>query len=214
MNVTHYGHACVLIELGDKPIRVLIDPGSYSRDFEDLRDLDLILFTHAHPDHLDTNRLPALLEHNPAARIVHGHSAADALADYSARTHLTHPGDTVRLAGIEIAVTGGEHACVHPDLPGSDNNGYLIAGAVFHPGDAFDPPPAAVDTLLLPAGGPWMKVGEGVDYLRAVAPRIAIPIHQAGLAEVHQRMHHHLLGSLAPEGTEVIVLEHAVARTL
>jgi hypothetical protein len=55
-----------------------------------------------------------------------------------------------------------------------------------------------------------MKLGEGVDYLRAVAPRIAVPIHQAGLAEVHQRMHHHLLGKLAPAGTEVVVLKHAV----
>ncbi|EWC59787.1 hypothetical protein UO65_4930 [Actinokineospora spheciospongiae] len=212
MHITHYGHACVLVDVpgATGSARVLIDPGTYSRDFEDLRDLDLVLITHAHPDHLDADRLRVLLADNPGARVVHGPGAATALAEHAGRTHLAHPGETLTLAGVEIAVTGGEHARIHPDLPGSDNNGYLLAGSLFHPGDALDPPPAPVDTLLVPAGGPWMKLGEGVDYLRSVAPRVAIPIHQAGLAPAHQRMHHHLLGSLAPAGTDVVVLEHAV----
>jgi hypothetical protein len=55
-----------------------------------------------------------------------------------------------------------------------------------------------------------MTIGAGVDYLRAVAPRVAVPIHQAGLAPVHQELHHRLLTNLAPAGTEVVVLDHAV----
>jgi hypothetical protein len=32
--------------------------------------------------------------------------------------------------------------------------------------------------LALPAAAPWMKISEGVEYLRAVNPSRAIPIHQ------------------------------------
>jgi len=30
-----------------------------------------------------------------------------------------------------------------------------------------------------PAAAPWMRISEAVDYLRAVAPTHAVPIHQA-----------------------------------
>ncbi|MFD3427366.1 MBL fold metallo-hydrolase [Nocardia fluminea] len=216
MKITHYGHACVLIEIvgttADR--RVLIDPGTYSNGFEELRDLDLVLITHAHPDHLDLARTTALLDRNPKARIVVGADAAEGLDAYAAVRVVAEPGDRLTAGGVELHVTGGEHACIHPDLPTSRNNGYLIAGTVFHPGDAFDLPPGPVDTLFVPAGGPWMKLQESIDFVRAVAPRIAIPIHQAGLAPAHQNMHHHLLSTLAPADIEVVVLEPTIARAL
>jgi hypothetical protein len=52
-----------------------------------------------------------------------------------------------------------------------------------------------------------MKAGEAVDYLRAVAPEIAVPIHQAGLAAIHQQVHYGLFRNLAPTGTTVHVLD-------
>jgi L-ascorbate metabolism protein UlaG (beta-lactamase superfamily) len=210
MRLTHYGHACVLLEL---PQRVLIDPGAYCMGFEGLTDLDLILVTHAHPDHLDADLLRGLLANSPQARVVHSPGAATALFEWD--TTVATPGDKLTIAGVDITVTGdGAHQCVHPDLPGSDNNGYLVNGAVLHPGDALQPAGGPVDVLLVPAGGPWMKIQEGIDYLRAVAPRIAVPIHQAGLAPVHRHLHHQLLTNLAPAGTDVVVLDHAVARWL
>jgi L-ascorbate metabolism protein UlaG (beta-lactamase superfamily) len=210
MRLTHYGHACVLLEL---PQRVLIDPGTYSAGFEQLEDLDLILVTHAHPDHLDVDRLRALLVNSPQASVVHSPGAAAALAGLV--TTVATPGDELAIAGVEITATGGGvHACIHPDLPGSDNNGYLVNQAVLHPGDALHPVDGPVDILLVPAGGPWMKIQEGVDYVRTMAPRVAVPIHQAGLAPVHQELHHQLLTTLAPPDTDVVVLDHAVQRDL
>jgi L-ascorbate metabolism protein UlaG (beta-lactamase superfamily) len=215
MELTHFGHACVLVEIfaQDTTTRILIDPGAYSAGFEELRDLDLILVTHAHPDHLDADRLRALAGHNPNAFIVHSPGAAAAVEGLAATVAV--PGEKLGVNGIEIAVTGsGGHACIHPDFPASDNNGYLIDGRVLHPGDALDPVSSSVEVLLVPAGGPWMKIGEAIDYARAVEPRIVVPIHQAGLAEVHQQMHYQLLRNLTPAQTEVVVLEHAKPRTL
>ncbi|MEU8898709.1 MBL fold metallo-hydrolase [Nocardia sp. NPDC048505] len=223
MKLTHFGHACVLVELpaAETSTRILFDPGTYSRDFEDLTGLDLILITHAHPDHLDAPRLAALLRANPAAHLVVGKDALTAVDDPGYPAHMrrpariAEPGRTLSLLGHEIAITGGAHACVHPDLPASENVGYLIDDRVFHPGDAFDEIAVAVEVLLLPIGGPWMKIGEGIDFLRRISPRVVVPIHQAGLAPAHQNMHCGLLRNLAPEGTEVLVLEpgssHSIA---
>jgi hypothetical protein len=63
--------------------------------------------------------------------------------------------------------------------------------------------------LLLPTGAPWLKVSEAVDYLRAVAPRTAVPIHEAVLAR--PAMHYGIFESLAPAGTTLQVLEREVS---
>jgi L-ascorbate metabolism protein UlaG (beta-lactamase superfamily) len=195
--ITHYGHACVLAELPDGT-RILFDPGTYSAGFEDLTGLDAILITHEHPDHHDTGRLPRLAEANPGARVV---TVAD-------------PGDSVTAGGTVARVRHGDHAVIHSDLPNVANNAYQVGDLLFHPGDSFTMPPGPVRILLLPAGGPWMKLSESVDYLRAVAPEIAIPIHQAGLADIHRHLHYQLFRGLAPPGTTVHVLDHGIAAAL
>jgi L-ascorbate metabolism protein UlaG (beta-lactamase superfamily) len=197
MRLTHYGHACLLAELADGS-RILFDPGTYSAGFEDLTGLDAILITHEHPDHHDTERLPSLAKANPGARVV---TVADA-------------GASVTAGGAVVGVRPGEHAVVHPALPNVTNNAYQVGDQLFHPGDSFTRPPGPVRILLLPVGGPWMKLGESADYLRAVAPEIAVPIHQAGLADIHRQLHYQVLRGLAPSGTTVRVLDHGTPTAL
>ena len=190
ISLTHFGHACVLAELPDGP-RILFDPGTYSAGFEDLTRLDAILITHEHADHHDAGRLADLVTTNPGAQVV-----------------------TVDGGSFAVKVLAGDHAMVHPDVPLVRNNAYQIGDLLFHPGDSFTMPSGPVRILLLPAGGPWMKAGEAVDYLRAVAPEIAIPIHQAGLAGIHQQLHYGLFRNLAPSGTAVHVLDPGVGTSL
>lgn len=208
MQITHFGHACVLVEVTGT--RVLLDPGSYSTGFEDLRDLDLVLVTHEHPDHLDLDRLPALLNANPRAELLVDSGAGRRLGEAGLGHRVLSPGDTDKPRAITVDVLGGRHAVIHPKLPEVSNNGYLLDSLLLHPGDAFPPAEAPVDVLLLPVGGPWMKLSEAIDYLHAVRPGVVIPIHQAGLAPVHQQLHHQLLTALAPDHTEVVVLEPGV----
>ena len=41
-----------------------------------------------------------------------------------------------------------------------------------------------VDTLLVPASGPWLKLGEAIEFARAVKPARAFPIHEAHMSAV------------------------------
>ncbi len=211
MRIVHFGHACVLLET--EGARILIDPGTFSTGFEGERELDAILITHRHPDHLDVDRLPALLEANPGAQLIVDPGSAEAVQKLDAEFQIANPGGAFAFGSSGVNVVGGEHAVIHEDIPVIPNVGYIVDdGAFYHPGDSFFVPEQRIDVLGVPTGAPWLKAGEAVDYLRAVSPRVAVPIHEAVLAR--PQMHYGLFTNLAPKGTEVRVLDQGEAAKL
>jgi L-ascorbate metabolism protein UlaG (beta-lactamase superfamily) len=187
MQITHLGHACLLVETPG--VRLLIDPGNLSSGFDQLTDLDAILVTHQHPDHFDPGRAPALIAANPVAKL---------LVEPETAAAFEMTGDAVFAAGSEVQVgdltvgaVGGQHAINHDRVPAIGNIGFLIGAAdgqrLFHPGDSYSDCPDGVDLLALPVNAPWCRMSETLDFYRTVAPSTAIPIHTgllstAGLA--------------------------------
>jgi len=198
MRLTKFGHSCLLVEEGGA--RVLLDPGSYSDGFERLEGLTAVCLTHQHPDHLDRDRLRQLLDRNPGVRVVSDEGSAKPLGEAGAEVEVVHHGDELGLGGLGVTVLGRDHAVIHPDVPVVPNVGYLVGGRLFHPGDAFTDPGRPVEVLAVPAGAPWLKLAEAVDYLRRVGPRVAVPVHERVLSQQGRSLHYRQLEQLGGRG--------------
>jgi L-ascorbate metabolism protein UlaG (beta-lactamase superfamily) len=177
MRIAHFGHSCVLVDIDG--VKILFDPGNFSHGFEGITGLDAIAVTHQHPDHIDPHRIGQLLANNPQARLLSDAQTAQ-LRDEP--WEAVHAGNVLTVGGIQITGGGGRHAVIHPEIPVIDNTVFQLGtpqdpAQFVHPGDSLWVPSAPVGVLAVPAAAPWMRISEAVDYLRAVAPRTALPIH-------------------------------------
>ncbi len=183
MRITKYGHCCLLIEVGD--LRLLTDPGDYNQ-VPEVDDLDYVLITHEHQDHCHVDAVKAVLRQNRAAHVITHAAVAKILRESGVSSMDIRDGEEKILKGVSVRSFGTEHACIHPDLPSVQNTGFLIAGRLFYPGDAFHDPDVPVEILALPVAGPWMKLSEAVEYAKALKPAVVFPVHDGMLRQDHQ----------------------------
>ncbi|ALE92611.1 MBL fold metallo-hydrolase [Arthrobacter alpinus] len=186
MLLTKFTHACVRLE---KEGRVLVvDPGIFSETAAALAGVQAILITHEHADHFDQDVVLGALAANPGLPVHAPAVVADALRAGAPATagqvHNTAAGDTFTTAGFRVACFGGQHALIHPTIPVVANVGYLVDGALYHPGDSLIVPAGLqVQTLLVPVHAPWSKVAEVVDFVVSVRAPRAFQIHDGLLNE-------------------------------
>ena len=170
MKITKYTHACLRLE--DAGRVLVIDPGEWSESAA-LDGADAVLVTHEHADHVDVARLAE-------ARLpVFAPVGAD--VDGLDVTRVS-PDQRFEAAGFTIHAVGGRHAFIYEGEPDCPNLGYVVDDRIYHPGDAVFVPTAAVETLFVPAQGSWLKLVEGIDFVKAINPSRTIPIHDAGLS--------------------------------
>jgi L-ascorbate metabolism protein UlaG (beta-lactamase superfamily) len=167
VRITRYTHSCVRIERNGTVL--VVDPGIWSEPSA-LRGADAVLITHEHTDHIDVLRLAGLgvpVYAPTDARI----TGLDVIR--------VQPGKPFTAAGFAVTPVGARHAQVFEDEPDCANQGYIIEGRLYHPGDALFVPDQAVETLLVPLQASWLKTAEAISFLRAVGPQRAFGIHDA-----------------------------------
>jgi L-ascorbate metabolism protein UlaG (beta-lactamase superfamily) len=171
MKVMKYGHACVRLEYDNHVL--VVDPGLWSEPAA-LNDADAILVTHEHLDHIDVDRLKNL--------DVPVFAPVGAAIDELEAIPIS-PGEVFSAAGFRVHAVGGRHASIYGSEPDCANVGYIVNDSLYHPGDALFVPDEAIDTLLVPIFGPWVKTCEAIDFVRAVLPRRVVAIHDGQLNE-------------------------------
>ena len=174
MKLTKYEHACLVLEINDE--KLIVDPGAFTMPLGDLGDVVAIVVTHEHPDHWTPEQLDRILARNPDATIYGPAGFALAAASYTVTE--VHDGDTAEVGPFSLAFYGSRHAVIHSSIPVIDNVGVMVNNTLFYPGDAFTVPPVSVDTLAVPSSAPWLKIGETMDYVTAVAPKRSFPTHE------------------------------------
>jgi L-ascorbate metabolism protein UlaG (beta-lactamase superfamily) len=212
MQITHLGHACLLVEAVGQ--RILIDPGAYSSGFAEVTELHAILVTHQHPDHLDVQRLPALLESNPQARLYAEPQAAAVMQDAGIGAEHTFAGEPLTFGPVQVTPVGEKHALINEALPRIGNLGVVLRAegepSLFHPGDAYDAEPGQIDILALPLNAPWAASRETIAFARRISPRYFIPIHDALLSTIGRKLYVSQVESFGPEGMQLRDLSDGV----
>ncbi|WP_299166725.1 MBL fold metallo-hydrolase [uncultured Arthrobacter sp.] len=189
MLLTKFTHACVRLEKDGTVI--VLDPGSFSEVEEAVSGAAAILITHEHADHFDKERITAAVRADPALEVFAPEGVAAQLSSEvgehdggADRVHAVEPEQSYTIAGFDVRTFGGQHALIHPHIPVVKNIGFLIEGALYHPGDSFIVPHGVhVQTLLVPVHAPWSKTAEVIDFVTSVRAPRAHQIHDALLNE-------------------------------
>jgi len=199
-SITFLGHATVLLELAG--MRILTDPLVFERllilrrastrlDPALHRDIDAVLISHLHVDHL---HIRSLLEVGRATRVIMPAGGERLLTGHGfTRVEGVRPGDVMDVGPVRVTATFADHDGRRPPLgPAGPPLGFVLEAGptkIYFAGDTDVFPGMAdlapsLDLAMLPVWGWGPRLGHGhmnprraAEALRLLAPRYAVPIH-------------------------------------
>lgn len=181
MKITKYPQSCLLIETKSK--KILIDPGTlkYKEEYFDIwNNVDIILVTHKHPDHCNTEVLEKI---SPNIQIYSTKEVQDANKDLN--INIVKENDIFKLENITIEVVHAIHG-YQPLLKGkeiNENIGYIIddgENRLYTTSDTICfKNDYKADILCIPVTGHGLTMSafEAALYAKEVGATLTIPIH-------------------------------------
>lgn len=179
MKITKLGHCCLVVET--QGVRFLTDPGNYTTEQNIVTNIDCVVISHEHTDHLHVESLKTVIKNNLGASVVCNASVGKILDKESIAYTKVADGENVKIKGIEISGHGLKHAPIYKDYEQVENTGYLFDKKLFYPGDAFFNPQIPIDILAFPVTAPWCKISEAIEYVLEIKPRVAFSVHDGNL---------------------------------
>jgi L-ascorbate metabolism protein UlaG (beta-lactamase superfamily) len=210
MKVTKLGHCCLLIECTNthshKPLRILTDPGNFSDAQNIINDIDLIVISHEHADHLHIDSLVQVMHNNPQAQIVTNTSVHRKIIDMYNKEGVSklifhiidgtqhQIKDNLNIYthdGISIEGFDARHEEIFEQVGQVQNTAFLFDETLFYPGDAYAKPDRVMSMkdnektrlplLALPVAGGWCRIKDAIYYALEIHPVHVIPIHDGML---------------------------------
>lgn len=205
MKVTKFSHSCILVE--ENNLRILIDPGIFSwREFEsqlvNLTDIDYILYTHIHQDHLYIEGLKKLISISPAAEIIAGNEVVLELKKQNIAASSNNT------AYIKLKM--GKHAELWGDMPTPENTVITVFDRLTHVGDSHQFEKTA-EILAVPIFAPWGSFREAMIQAISTKPQKVLPIHDWFLSDSGREWHYERAeATLKPHDIEFIRVRDGV----
>jgi L-ascorbate metabolism protein UlaG (beta-lactamase superfamily) len=182
LNITFVGHGTLMFTYGDTVIH--IDPWTRLTEYAKLPKADLILITHEHRDHLDTEAIAILRKESTT--VVVNRTSGDRVPGSIVMAN----GDTLTAQGVKVEAVPA-YNIVHMRSPGQpfhprgNGNGYVLTFGdtrVYVAGDTENTPEMKalqdITCAFLPMNLPYTMTPEMVaDAAKAMSPKILYPYH-------------------------------------
>ncbi|MEI6580722.1 MAG: MBL fold metallo-hydrolase [bacterium] len=180
MKIKKIGHCCLVIEENHR--RIMTDPGSWTVEkHSDEKNIDLIIITHEHGDHIHIESLKKIIENNPNIKIITNKGVGKLLDEVNIKYEILDDKKPTDFFGVEIEAHNCKHEEIYQDIGQVENTGFFVGGRLFYPGDSFYNPGKQVEILALPVAGPWTNVKNAVNYALEIKPKICFPVHDGML---------------------------------
>lgn len=180
MKITKYIHSCLVFE--QDGFKVLVDPGNYTFAEgrvtpDDFGDVQAIIITHIHADHLDMDNLKKIIALSKAP-VYTNHQVANELQKQDISAQLFTDGK--RLFGkMEFIAMPVKHMPLL-DSPTPEMTGFIINGNILHPVDSLQTELTEIeniDLLILPTMAPFCNELQVTAFADALKPKYVLPVH-------------------------------------
>lgn len=191
MQITKYEHSCLDIRMENS--RLIIDPGKFTKNLTDFSNIDAVVVTHIHSDHLDKAILQKIYELNAKLTIFTTLQVANEIKNLPVK--IVKAGDNFKVNNINLEFFGGEHEFYNE----FQNIAVLVNNELFHPGDSYTLPNKPIKILASPASAPWLRVKDAGQYIINCKPKVAFPIHNILLSDEGKEIHYRILKSICDD---------------
>ncbi len=188
LTFTFFGHAS--LSIATDTLTIYVDPVGDFADFSALPKADLILVTHSHDDHFDRAAVEAI--ETAGTELLCDRTTAEA---FDMECHLMRPGSIARprpqveIEAVAAYNTAPDRQQFHPRT--REDCGYVLTlggTRIYIAGDTEPTPEMQalrdIDIAFLPVNQPYtMTVGQAVEAVRALRPKIFYPYHYGQVEE-------------------------------
>jgi L-ascorbate metabolism protein UlaG (beta-lactamase superfamily) len=156
----------------------LVDPGTFTYDsgvvdLEEVGDVQRVLITHEHGDHVKPEFVRWLVDRGSDVTVHSNQAVANLLAPHD-----------IEVATGEVAGATFEDV-LHETTPlgtAPPNRAFTIDGVLTHPGDSYQPSTTA-PVLALPLVTPWGSMFQSMEFARRLQPAQVVAIHDFYLSD-------------------------------
>lgn len=200
--------SCLVVTTDDGA--TMFDPGFHAIEtgvvnLEEIGDIQRILITHEHGDHVSPEFVRFVLDRNDDVTVYGNENVAKVLAEHDIQVLTDVP-----------AGTSAEDV-MHETTPmgtAPPNRSWTIEGVLTHPGDSYAPTRSA-PVLALGLLTPWGSTTRSLQFARNLAPQQAVPVHDFYLSDMGRDWIYNVAKHvLAKDDIEVIPLKWGESYTV